>query len=97
MPLAKDAFKNATAAVETARRGVSIVRQKSKSNQHHQASLPIVSNKFALLILRLSAVRKFAILVYSAKFVVERQKNEDGARCRFRTCDPYRVKVMLYH
>ena len=22
---------------------------------------------------------------------------EDGARCRFRTCDPYRVKVMLYH
>ena len=21
----------------------------------------------------------------------------DGARCRFRTCDPYRVKVMLYH
>ena len=20
-----------------------------------------------------------------------------GARCRFRTCDPYRVKVMLYH
>ena len=23
--------------------------------------------------------------------------SEDGARCRFRTCDPYRVKVMLYH
>jgi hypothetical protein len=22
---------------------------------------------------------------------------ENGARCRFRTCDPYRVKVMLYH
>ncbi len=22
---------------------------------------------------------------------------KDGARCRFRTCDPYRVKVMLYH
>ena len=22
---------------------------------------------------------------------------EDGGRCRFRTCDPYRVKVMLYH
>ncbi len=21
----------------------------------------------------------------------------DGAHCRFRTCDPYRVKVMLYH
>ena len=21
----------------------------------------------------------------------------DGGRCRFRTCDPYRVKVMLYH
>jgi hypothetical protein len=21
----------------------------------------------------------------------------NGARCRFRTCDPYRVKVMLYH
>jgi hypothetical protein len=21
---------------------------------------------------------------------------KDGARCRFRTCDPYRVKVMLY-
>jgi hypothetical protein len=20
----------------------------------------------------------------------------NGARCRFRTCDPYRVKVMLY-
>lgn len=20
-----------------------------------------------------------------------------NARCRFRTCDPYRVKVMLYH
>jgi hypothetical protein len=24
-------------------------------------------------------------------------ENQDGARCRFRTCDPYRVKVMLYH
>ena len=23
--------------------------------------------------------------------------SKDGARCRFRTCDPYRVKVMLYH
>jgi hypothetical protein len=22
---------------------------------------------------------------------------ENGARCRFRTYDPYRVKVMLYH
>jgi hypothetical protein len=22
--------------------------------------------------------------------------SQDGARCRFRTCDPYRVKVMLY-
>ena len=22
---------------------------------------------------------------------------EDGAHCRFRTYDPYRVKVMLYH
>jgi 2,5-diamino-6-(ribosylamino)-4(3H)-pyrimidinone 5'-phosphate reductase len=22
---------------------------------------------------------------------------KNGARCRFRTCDPYRVKVMLYH
>ena len=22
---------------------------------------------------------------------------KDGARCRFRTYDPYRVKVMLYH
>ena len=24
-------------------------------------------------------------------------KSRNGARCRFRTCDPYRVKVMLYH
>ncbi|KAF0175991.1 MAG: hypothetical protein FD161_3170 [Limisphaerales bacterium] len=24
-------------------------------------------------------------------------KRGDGGRCRFRTCDPYRVKVMLYH
>jgi len=24
-------------------------------------------------------------------------KIKDGARCRFRTYDPYRVKVMLYH
>ena len=24
-------------------------------------------------------------------------KREDGARYRVRTCDPYRVKVMLYH
>ena len=24
-------------------------------------------------------------------------KKGDGARCRCRTCDPYRVKVMLYH
>gem|GEM_PF-6680166 len=23
--------------------------------------------------------------------------DENGARYRFRTCDPYRVKVMLYH
>jgi hypothetical protein len=22
---------------------------------------------------------------------------EDGARCRFRTCDPFRVKEVLYH
>lgn len=29
--------------------------------------------------------------------VTERKTNEDGARCRFRTYDPYRVKVMLYH
>ncbi len=26
-----------------------------------------------------------------------KEKREDGARCRFRTYDPYRVKVMLYH
>jgi hypothetical protein len=24
-------------------------------------------------------------------------QEEDGARCRVRTCDPYRVKVVLYH
>ena len=24
------------------------------------------------------------------------RRAKDGARCRFRTCDPYRVKVMLY-
>jgi hypothetical protein len=24
-------------------------------------------------------------------------RTEDGARYRVRTCDPYRVKVMLYH
>lgn len=32
--------------------------------------------------------------------VAGRDKNVNwwsGARCRFRTCDPYRVKVMLYH
>ena len=30
--------------------------------------------------------------------LLQKTKNEegDGARCRFRTCDPYRVKVMLY-
>ena len=25
------------------------------------------------------------------------RRGEDGARYRFRTCDPHRVKVMLYH
>ena len=25
------------------------------------------------------------------------REGENGARCRFRTCDPYRVEVMLYH
>ena len=25
------------------------------------------------------------------------QVTRDGAHCRFRTYDPYRVKVMLYH
>ena len=32
-----------------------------------------------------------------AQSVTEGQNSEDGARCRFRTYDPYRVKVMLYH
>ena len=25
------------------------------------------------------------------------REGEDGARCRFRTCDPLRVKQVLYH
>ena len=35
--------------------------------------------------------------IYWSAFVVASREKEDGARCRFRTCDPYRVKVMLYH
>jgi hypothetical protein len=26
-----------------------------------------------------------------------RIREKDGARCKARTCDPYRVKVVLYH
>ena len=28
---------------------------------------------------------------------IETQNWQNGARYRVRTCDPYRVKVMLYH
>ena len=30
--------------------------------------------------------------LYSSRF----QRKGDGARCRFRTCDPYRVKVLVF-
>ncbi len=33
----------------------------------------------------------------SVKAIRPGMEAEDGARCRFRTYDPYRVKVMLYH
>ena len=41
---------------------------------------------------------------YLAKYIGENVRDcpgmslkGNGARCRVRTCDPYRVKVMLYH
>ena len=39
--------------------------------------------------------REFVNLNLTTGRVLIASKN--GARCRFRTCDPYRVKVMLYH
>ena len=38
-------------------------------------------------------------LIFVSLFVSLHHKPliKNGARCRFRTCDPYRVKVMLYH
>ena len=33
----------------------------------------------------------------AAAFALASLRAKAGARCRFRTCDPYRVKVMLYH
>ena len=36
------------------------------------------------------------LLVLDGK-LIEQLQTKDGARCRFRTYDPYRVKVMLYH
>ena len=43
----------------------------------------------------------FALLVFGSFFGklerIEKPAEKDGARCRFRTYDPYRVKVMLYH
>ena len=44
-----------------------------------------------LLVLLLVVMTK--MLVYAVFIGI----NEDGARWRFRTSDPYRVKVMLYH
>ena len=32
-----------------------------------------------------------------SKMIFKKSTFEDGARCRVRTCDPYRVKVVLYH
>jgi hypothetical protein len=39
----------------------------------------------------------FALRYGAAAFILASLRAKAGARCRFRTCDPYRVKVMLYH
>ena len=42
-------------------------------------------------------MRQCGALVTDADDSLEVADWEDGARYRVRTCDPYRVKVVLYH